>query len=350
MEPKNNDAQNVGESKFKVVMSKIGNKTLKGIKVASGYQAYKDWKSCKADKKKANEIRERVDLMLEQKKEEVNARLYELYQLRLNALKSTVKVFISYLNIINQKCKDKEYSIPTEFDVNQEVIKEFPSINIPKEKSIKLLVAEAIGGGAAIKATPKIVIDGVIKVCKASTGKEIKKLSGAAAKKAAMAWLGGGSVATGGGGIAAGTIVLGAITATVTGIVVVSTAGTLASGFYSKKKTETDEYLKDLEEWAANVERQGAGIEKIELRINELVECTLELEGRAIKALEDFSRCVDKFDPSKKRHQKKFLLCSELVRSISEIVQADVLDEDGNINEITGVLIKNAQTLLNKAL
>ena len=38
----------------------------------------------------------------------------------------------------------------------------------------------------------------------ASTGTAISSLSGAAAKSAAWAWLGGGSVAAGGGGVAAG--------------------------------------------------------------------------------------------------------------------------------------------------
>lgn len=52
----------------------------------------------------------------------------------------------------------------------------------------------------------------------ASTGTAISSLSGAAATNATLAWLGGGSLAAGGGGMAAGTAVLGTITATTTGV------------------------------------------------------------------------------------------------------------------------------------
>jgi hypothetical protein len=46
----------------------------------------------------------------------------------------------------------------------------------------------------------------------AGTGTAISGLSGIAAKSAALAWLGGGSLATGGGGMALGSLVLGGIT------------------------------------------------------------------------------------------------------------------------------------------
>lgn len=54
-------------------------------------------------------------------------------------------------------------------------------------------------------------ITGVSAFAHASTGTAISTLHGAAAHNAAMAWLGGGSLASGGGGIAVGTLVLGGI-------------------------------------------------------------------------------------------------------------------------------------------
>ncbi len=47
----------------------------------------------------------------------------------------------------------------------------------------------------------------------ASTGTAIGSLTGAAATKATLAWLGGGTIAAGGGGVAAGTLVLGGLVA-----------------------------------------------------------------------------------------------------------------------------------------
>lgn len=63
----------------------------------------------------------------------------------------------------------------------------------------------------------------------ASTGTAISSLSGVAASNAALAWLGGGTIASGGGGIAAGTAIVSAIS---TGGAVVAIAGV---GIITKK-------------------------------------------------------------------------------------------------------------------
>ena len=64
-----------------------------------------------------------------------------------------------------------------------------------------------MAGAAAYGATTTAVMA----FATASTGTAISSLSGAAASNAALAWLGGGSLAAGGGGMAAGALVLGAI-------------------------------------------------------------------------------------------------------------------------------------------
>jgi len=62
----------------------------------------------------------------------------------------------------------------------------------------------------------------------AGTGTAISSLSGAAASNAAMAWLGGGTVASGGGGMAAGAAVL-------TGGAAIAIAGVAVIGYYGYK-------------------------------------------------------------------------------------------------------------------
>ncbi len=66
-----------------------------------------------------------------------------------------------------------------------------------------------MAGAAAYSAT----VPAVMALATASTGTAISSLSGAAATNAALAWLGGGSLAAGGGGMAAEAVVLGAIAA-----------------------------------------------------------------------------------------------------------------------------------------
>lgn len=64
------------------------------------------------------------------------------------------------------------------------------------------------GAGAAGVATGFAVYGGVMALGTASTGTVISALSGAAATKATLAAIGGGSIAAGGGGIALGTTIL----------------------------------------------------------------------------------------------------------------------------------------------
>ncbi len=68
----------------------------------------------------------------------------------------------------------------------------------------------------------------------AGTGTAISSLSGAAASNAALAWLGGGIVASGGGGMAAGAAVL-------TGGAAVAIAGIAVAGYYSFKMYDQHE-------------------------------------------------------------------------------------------------------------
>ena len=68
----------------------------------------------------------------------------------------------------------------------------------------------------------------------AGTGTAISSLSGAAASNAALAWLGGGTVASGGGGMAAGAAIL-------TGGAVVVIAGVAVAGYYGFKMYDQHE-------------------------------------------------------------------------------------------------------------
>lgn len=75
---------------------------------------------------------------------------------------------------------------------------------------VKLGTAEIVGGtmiGVGASAGTVVTIAGVIGAT-ASTGTAISGLSGAAATNAALAWLGGGTIASGGGGIAAGAAIV----------------------------------------------------------------------------------------------------------------------------------------------
>ncbi len=90
--------------------------------------------------------------------------------------------------------------------------------------AVKFGTAEIVGGamiGIGASAGTVVTIVSSLGVA-ASTGTAISSLSGAAATNAALAWLGGGTLAAGGGGVAAGTAIVSAVA---TGGAVVAIAG-----------------------------------------------------------------------------------------------------------------------------
>ena len=85
-------------------------------------------------------------------------------------------------------------------------------IQVESQKNINTAgkAVAGVGTGAAIATVGPSAAMGIATTFgAASTGTAISSLSGAAATNAALAWLGGGTLATGGGGIAAGSALLG---------------------------------------------------------------------------------------------------------------------------------------------
>lgn len=96
------------------------------------------------------------------------------------------------------------------------------TLDIPQHQLLKIdelvlstttYLGQVAGGGAAGAAAAYAVYGGVMALAAASTGTPIAALSGAAAYNAAMAAIGGGSLATGGFGMAGGAMVLGGVVA-----------------------------------------------------------------------------------------------------------------------------------------
>ncbi|SNT49366.1 hypothetical protein [Rhodococcoides kyotonense] len=120
----------------------------------------------------------------------------------------------------------------------------------------------------------------------ASTGTAISSLTGAAATKAALAWLGGGAIAAGGGGTAAGGALLalaGPIGWTVAG------ATLLASiGLFAKNKFEN----RDAKHEALNsVKQNTAIIEGMDAQIGDFLRRTAALRERLVQSYSEALRC-----------------------------------------------------------
>lgn len=329
---------------------KTGQISKKGLMVISGVQAVQDRKKSIKNREEADALKAEIEKTNEAIRDDLNDTLEDFGSYRMIALKNTVGVFLEYLDRMNQKSKTKEYDFLKEIDLAHEELSEMKEIDMRASEAMKTL---AVGSGFAavgLVGTPALVTATVTALCTASTGTAISTLSGAAATNAVLAWLGGGSIAAGGGGVAAGTAVMGAITATATMGLAVIAVGTLASAFYSKKATESVQYLAEIQQWAAETEQCWVAMDGIKSRVLELHNVTEELEARTLKELADLEPLVESFDPNDKNQVKEFQEAAIMVKSMSELAQTPILDEDGNINEKAKIVMAKTEKIINKEL
>lgn len=121
----------------------------------------------------------------------------------------------------------------------------------------------------------------------ASTGTAISTLSGAAATKAALAWLGGGTLAAGGGGTAAGTALLamaGPIGWTIAGATLLSSIL-----LFAKKKTKLN---KQKNEEIESVKQNTEIIKELDGKISQIMN---ETKGIMIGLKESYTGCMRLF-------------------------------------------------------
>lgn len=135
--------------------------------------------------------------------------------------------------------------------------------------------AGAVGGIALASLAPTTAIWIATTFGTASTGVAISALSGAAATKAALAWLGGGVVAAGGGGVAAGQAFL-ALAGPIGWSVAGATILTSIVLFANKEVKLTKEKVHEIESVLQNTER----IKEMDAELNALLVKTEELRTK----------------------------------------------------------------------
>jgi hypothetical protein len=202
-----------------------------------------------------------------------------------------------------------------------------PSFDLPK---LKLQVIEAermlsggVSAGVAGALARQAALAGVRSLASAGTGTAISGLSGAAAKSATLAWLGGGAVSSGGGGVALGTIMANSI-ASAPALLVVG-LGLNVQGHRAQTRARKIEAECRVE--AARLETQRLLIERLEVRVAELEVVLRELDQRASQALDELRQV--EFDPAE--HVDLFMRVALLIQGLREILATRVVDEAGDL-------------------
>ncbi|MFO7777934.1 MAG: hypothetical protein R6V28_06250 [Nitriliruptoraceae bacterium] len=236
-------------------------------------------------------------------------------QLRVQA--DTLGAWASWLEANERKVRDFEGHLVGGVAI--------PPFDLPE---LKLQVVEAermlsggVSAGIAGALARQAALTGVHSLASAGTGTAITGLSGAAAKSATLAWLGGGTVASGGGGVAVGTMM-------VNGIAVAPALLAFGLGLNvqgHRAQTKAREIEKESRVEAARLESQRLLIERLEVRVEELEQVLHELDERASEALDDLQQV--EFDPAE--HVELFMRVALLIEGVREILATRVVDEAG---------------------
>ena len=324
------------------ILQDAGKGAVKVGKTVSGVQAFQDGKAAKQEKNEADKIKAYIESENERRRKESNKILDAFGRVRLEALSDTVGKFIIYLDLIKKKAKVKEYELLTSIDVTPEQVKELETVNMNASTALKTLAVSGGNAIAVVMGVPALVTQ----FAAASTGTAIASLHGAAATNAVLAWLGGGSIASGGFGVAGGMVVLG----TLTGVVALASAGVVATAYFAKKHTEATKYLADMKELKAKMELGWTVLENVNKRAQELQDVTLQLKERCLQGLDQLADIMIGFDAQNTEHLKVFQQTAILIKSMSELAQVPVMDEEGNVSEMSGIVKGKVLNVLNNQL
>lgn len=344
------DASNGDYTKMKGMASATGDFLIETGKDMTGINAYNHYQAAKTSREEAERIAHRVEDEVGKVRYLANDRLQYMGRIRMDALKNSVGRFIELLDRMKQRVRDKEYEIYSQIDMTEGELKEMEMVAIDQKKMTST-VATGIGAAAAASlGARELAMFGVRRLATASTGTAIKNLSGAAAQKATMAWLGGGATSAGGGGVALGTQRLAMIGNIAGGITILTTAATVASMYYSHKHTEATQYLADVKIWEAKTLAACELMKRIVRRGDEIATLTTRLETRCSDALDSLEAIAGDFDSNIKEHVNVFQKAAILVKSTSQLCQTPLIDQNGELNTGIDTIALSSEKILNKNL
>lgn len=333
-----------------LTMEDVGNYTRNMGNLVIGKTAYEQHKAAKEKKEEADRLMAETNDKIEKIRYLANNRLETFGRARCEMLGTTIGRFIKIVESLNNSVKEKIYELSSTLSISEPEFQELESIEMNSSNFLAVATTGGSMAAAALAGVPAAVNASVAALCSASTGIAIKELSGAAARQATLAWLGGGSLASGGGGVAMGATVLTGITWAATGVMALASVAVVAGQIYSQKHTDAEKYLAEVKVWSAKSMAAGEIMQGVVMRSDELLSVTSRLEGRIIPVLDDLELLIPTFDPNNKNHATVFQRAAILVKSMSELAQTPLLDNEGNLNEQSLVVAEKTKKILNHSL
>lgn len=212
-------------------------------------------------------------------------------ELRIAVMSRTTGRFLGFLKRIKQKNAEKEYEMLRGIGVD------FPALEKMEQEHLSGKQLTAAGAGAAVLAV--------------------------ALRGAAPALLG---------AAASGALVLG---------------GIFLTAHFASKRTEIEEKRCEVEEHIAGLERQWVTWDGVNRRAAELSQVTRELEGRVVDHLDILEPLLLDDDSENSYYVKVFQQTGMLIKAITELLQAPLVDDKEQASEQSDQIIQKTNKILN---
>lgn len=263
---------------------------------------------------------------LESDWEETNKIVEKYAELQIDIKIKTIGRFITFIECIGQCASQADMQFLEGLEISVQQLKEYQAAVLEAKELVTGGVTAAVTGAAAGSGVISLARSvGTVSVTRFfglwTTEVAISQLSGAAARSAAISWLGGGSMAAGG-AVVGGTIIAPAL----------MVFGLQLAAKGEKAMTEATARQAEAKTKLADIIEAKDYLTQVRRGINEVSEVVRNLNRRADLELTKLES-LSSFDSS--RDASKFHQVVLLVTALAEIIKTPIFDSEGNFNNET---------------
>jgi hypothetical protein len=312
-----------------------------GVGAKKGYDGVQGVRGASAMVKAAT-ARHRVRVgVLDSARGHISKELQMLQELRQQTALSTLGRIVTLLQELERSGRVRGVDSFKRVGVKPEEVRAFTGQYVNAGGLLKGgVVAAGMGAGASSAAASFVTT-----FATASTGTAISGLSGAAANSALLAWLGGGSLATGGLGMAGGAVVAGGIAVAPAVLV----GGLILAAQAEKALEQATKFSSEVDVAIAKIDMLVALLRRAERRVGELASLTRGVDARAHLAMDALEAIVPTFDDERDEDVEKLRAAVLLCTALGQIIDVRVLDDDGQLDSATDVLLDQYSHLMESA-
>lgn len=316
-----------------------------GYGAKKGYDAKNDYQEAKSTNARAEEIYDSAQSDLEEARKKAKESLEVLGKQKLSIYENSLIPFVEAFSKLKKvNFEDSVFKNGEKIDeVTQGEMKEI-EVSLLEVSSILQGGASSLGaGGLAGLAT----YGGVGLLGKASTGAAISTLSGAAAKNATLAWLGGGALKAGGLGVAGGTAVLGGLVAgpvlAVGGMMMASKAKEASENARSNLSNArlAAEEMKSAEVLTNGITRRIGNVNKVITMLSRYLKLHTQRLAILVKVNQDFTSYS-------KEDQERIYIAAATAKTLKSIMETPVINQDGILTKESWLAVKQGKEFLEK--